>query len=241
MVLKNENPIHHADITWDEKGLPHSTAFDDKYFCKDDGYAESIYTFCGGNHLTERFQKLDGETFVLGETGFGTGLNFLSAWQLFERHAPVNAHLHFISLEKFPLCVNDFQRSLGVWKDLSQQADQLVGQYDQICHGSEGKFLNGRITLTIIFDDVLNALDGMKARSYSIDAWFLDGFAPSKNPEMWSLEVFKRMAAVSHSGTTLATFTCAGHVRRGLEDAGFQMEKAPGFGVKRHMLKGRKI
>ena len=233
--------ISQANITWDEKGLPHSVAFDDKYFCELDGYAESLYTFCGGNQLIERFQKLNSETFTIGETGFGTGLNFLSAWQLFEKHASANSHLHFISLEKFPMTRNDLQRSLSVWKDLNREANQLVSQYDQICSEGEVQFLNGRITLTIVFDDVLNALDEMKKRSYAIDAWFLDGFAPSKNPEMWSLEVFKRLAAISHKETTLATFTCAGHVRRGLEEAGFQMEKAPGFGMKRHMLKGRKL
>lgn len=236
----NKKTISQADIVWDEKGLPRSVAFDDKYFCELDGYAESLYTFCGGNQLIERFAKLSSETFVIGETGFGTGLNFLSAWQLFEKHAGTNSRLHFISIEKFPMTVNDLERSLRVWKDLDQQANQLVSQYEQILNGSEGKFLNGRVMLTVLFDDVLNALEAMRQKSYSIEAWFLDGFAPSKNPEMWSPEVFKRIAAVSHSGTTLATFTCAGHVRRGLEETGFQVEKAPGFGMKRHMLKGRK-
>jgi len=235
-----EKAVTQADITWDEKGLPHSVAFDDKYFCELDGYAESLYAFCGGNQLIERFQKFNSETFVIGETGFGTGLNFLSAWQLFEKHAENNSRLHFVSLEKFPMTVNDLQRSLSIWKNLNREAGELVDQYGRICDSHEGQFLNGRITLTIIFDDVLNALDEMKRRSYAIDAWFLDGFAPSKNPEMWSPDVFKRMAAVSHKGTTLATFTCAGHVRRGLQDAGFQMQKASGFGMKRHMLRGRK-
>ncbi len=236
----NNNPLIHTKIIWDERGLPHSVAFNDKYFCEQNGYAESLYTFCGGNRLIERFQKLGSETFVIGETGFGTGLSFLSAWQIFEKHAGPDSRLHFISIEKFPLTVMDLKRSLSVWKDLDGEAAQLGGRYEDLCRSGEAQFLEGRIRLTLISTDVLNALDTMQKNAYAIDAWFLGGFAPAKNPEMWAPEVFKKMATVSHHGTSLATFTCAGHVRRGLGEQGFRVEKAKGFGTKKHMLRGVK-
>jgi tRNA 5-methylaminomethyl-2-thiouridine biosynthesis bifunctional protein len=227
---------HHAQLTWDNN-LPRSILFDDKYFCQENGYKEAQYVFCGGNDLAERFAKLGDKTFVIGETGFGTGLNFLSAWQLFNECASPNATLHFISLDQFPLNPNDLKRSLLVWPELNEYTEQLCAQYSHISPG-QSQISFGRVTLTLMVDSVLSALDRMKQKEYRMDAWFLDGFDPAKNPEMWSQEVFDRVAKLSPSGTTVATFTAAGFVRRGLVAAGFKMERAKGFGRKRHMLRG---
>jgi tRNA 5-methylaminomethyl-2-thiouridine biosynthesis bifunctional protein len=232
--------IAYTKLRWDEKGLPHSVDFNDKYFCEDNGYEESQYIFSGGNNLKERFSGLlKDETFVIGETGFGTGLNFLCAWELFESTAPSQAKLHYISLDQFPLSPDDLKRALGLWPQLKSYATELVLQYPKIDrHNLSVTFESGRITLTLIFDHVLNALARMRESTTTIDAWFLDGFAPSKNTDMWSVDVFKGLASLSKPKTTIATFTVAGHVRRGLMEAGFVMTKAPGYGKKLQMLKG---
>src|SRR3989338_4863141 len=121
-----------ASIHWDEKGLPHSVQFDDKYFCQDNGYRESLYIFCGGNDLPKRFAELPtngAHPFVIGETGFGTGLNFVSAWQLFQQYAPLNATLHYISLDKFPLSPEDLKKALMLWPELNRETEQLAERY----------------------------------------------------------------------------------------------------------------
>ncbi len=242
MTTKSVKEITYTKIRWDEKGLPHSTAFDDKYFCQDNGYDESQYIFCGGNQLKERFENLsaqDSNSFVIAETGFGTGLNFLCAWQLFEQCAPTAAKLHYISLDQFPLSADDLIKALNLWPQLQEYSTQLTVQYPNINIESQHIiFVGGRIKLTLIFDHVLSALAQMRQASYAVDAWFLDGFGPSKNPEMWSPEVFEQMAALSRAGTTVATFTVAGHVRRGLAQKGFSMTKTKGFGRKHQMLQG---
>lgn len=229
-----------ASILWNDKGLPHSVQFDDKYFCEDNGFQESLYTFCGGNDLPQRFAALTaGQTFTIGETGFGTGLNFVSAWQLFQKHAPSDAILHYISLDKFPLSSADLKKAMGLWPELNREAVQLCEHYAVLgTDGGEITFDGGRVKLLLFFDDVLSALDAMARAGFKMDAWFLDGFGPAKNPEMWSPEVFNRAAQLSKPGTTCATFTVAGHVRRALAAAGFSVEKSPGFGRKLQMLKG---
>lgn len=231
-----------SHITWTPKGNPRSVAFDDKYFCEDDGYSEALYIFCGGNDLKERFAQIpiDGpQAFTIAETGFGTGLNFLCAWKLFKESAPTNARLHYVSLDKFPFSPADLQRALSVWPEITAESNELVQAYSKLGEkGGELSLYGGRIKLTLFFMDVIEALDKMISADLKADAWFFDGFDPAKNTAMWAPEVFKRAAALSKTGTTCATFTVAGHVRRGLTAAGFTVAKAPGFGRKRQMLKG---
>lgn len=228
---------HHAQLHWDEHGQPLSSQFDDVYFSKASGLAESQHVFINHNQLPKRFAALEsGHTFVIGETGFGTGLNFLSAWQCFNQHAPANARLHFISVEKYPLQHSDLSQALALWPELSEFREQLLQQYQAIHEGFQHIQLdNGRITLTLLIGDALEMLQQVDGE---IDAWFLDGFAPSKNPEMWNEQVFAQLARLAKSDTTLATFTSAGFVRRGLIAAGFAMQRVPGFGHKREMLAG---
>ncbi|PAU54344.1 bifunctional tRNA (5-methylaminomethyl-2-thiouridine)(34)-methyltransferase MnmD/FAD-dependent 5-carboxymethylaminomethyl-2-thiouridine(34) oxidoreductase MnmC [Pseudomonas indica] len=228
----------HAQLDWDEQGQPLSSVFGDVYFSRASGLEESRYVFLGHNDLPQRFAALPaGGRLTIGETGFGTGLNFLCAWQLFEQTAPADARLHFVSVEKFPLHRDDLQRALALWPELADYAGQLLVQYVAIHPGFQHLvFAGGRVVLTLLVGDVLECLPELDAH---IDAWFLDGFAPSKNPEMWTSELFAQMARLSAPGATLATFTCAGFVRRGLNEAGFEMSKVKGFGQKWQMLRGR--
>ncbi|WP_375737831.1 bifunctional tRNA (5-methylaminomethyl-2-thiouridine)(34)-methyltransferase MnmD/FAD-dependent 5-carboxymethylaminomethyl-2-thiouridine(34) oxidoreductase MnmC [Pseudomonas boanensis] len=229
--------FHHARIDWDERGLPLSREFDDVYFSPDSGIDETRHVFLAGNDLAEAFAALPQQSqFCIGETGFGTGLNFLCAWQLFERTAPAGTRLHFVSVEKFPLARPDLERALALWPDLAPFTQQLLEQYIAIHPGFQRLvFDSGRVVLTLMVGDAQDCLPELDAR---IDAWFLDGFAPAKNPEMWNTELIAQLARLSHPGTTLATFTSAGFVRRALNDAGFRIKRVPGFGKKWEMSKG---
>lgn len=213
---------------------PRSDRFDDVYFSAQDGPGETLHVFCNGNNLPTAWQGRP--AFTIGETGFGTGLNFLLAWQLFDQTAPKGAFLDFVSVEKYPLSAAQIKSALSPWADrLSPYLDQLLAHYPLRVPGFHRLVFDRRVALTLIFDDVADALPEIDG---TIDAWFLDGFTPAKNPDMWSTDVFAQVARLSHAGTTFATFTAAGFVKRGLQNVGFHVEKAKGFGHKRDMLKG---
>ncbi|WP_404376920.1 bifunctional tRNA (5-methylaminomethyl-2-thiouridine)(34)-methyltransferase MnmD/FAD-dependent 5-carboxymethylaminomethyl-2-thiouridine(34) oxidoreductase MnmC [Vreelandella aquamarina] len=222
-------------LTWNDTS-PHSDAFDDVYFSREDGRAETEHVFLGANQLPERFAAWrEARAFVIGETGFGTGLNMLCAWACFEQHAHEGARLHLLSTEKFPLGREALARALSAWPSLAGYSQVLCELWPEAVSGVHRLHLSERVTLDLHFGDTterLSLLDGQ------VDAWFLDGFAPSKNPDMWQPELFEAMAARSRPGATFATFTCAGIVKRGLKAAGFHWKKVPGFGRKREMLAG---
>ena len=226
-----------AQIDWDDQGRPHSRVFDDVYFSDKSGLEETRYVFIEQNALAERFAALpaDGHL-VIGETGFGTGLNFLCAWQLFEQHAHPDARLQFISVEKYPLTRDDLQRALALWPELATFSEQLLALYFAIHPGFQTLTLgNGRVTLTLLIGDALEQLPQLDAK---IDAWFLDGFAPAKNPDMWTPELFAQLARLAAPESTISTFTSTGWVRRALNDAGFKMRRTPGIGHKWEILRG---
>ena len=228
----------HAQLDWDDQGQPLSRTFGDVYFSRASGLEETRHVFLAHNQLAERCAALPaGGRLRIGETGFGTGLNFLCAWQLFERTAPADARLHFVSIEKYPLTRTDLGRALALWPELVPWAAQLLAQY-QAVHAGFQRFVfdGGRVVLTLLVGDVLDCLPQLDA---AIDAWFLDGFSPAKNPQMWTPELFAQLARLSAANATLATFTCAGFVRRGLIEAGFAMAKVKGYGHKREMLAGQ--
>lgn len=213
---------------------PKSREFDDLYFSTDDGLAESKFVFLEGNKLPQNW--LDSDRFVICETGFGTGLNFLSAWKLFEETTTTHQALDFISFEKYPLERNEIESYLQPWGPFfGGRLEDLLTRYPPIIPGFHRVVLNDRVTLTLIFDDVNDVIPKLDA---DVDAWFLDGFKPSTNPDMWSETVIKNMARLSHKGTSLATFTAAGQVRRDLASVGFVVEKVKGFGRKRDMTVG---
>ncbi|MGW8465450.1 bifunctional tRNA (5-methylaminomethyl-2-thiouridine)(34)-methyltransferase MnmD/FAD-dependent 5-carboxymethylaminomethyl-2-thiouridine(34) oxidoreductase MnmC [Pseudomonas sp. CLCA07] len=229
--------LPHAQLDWDDQGRPYSRVFDDVYFSDKSGLEETRYVFLEQNNLHERFTALpDGGRLVIGETGFGTGLNFLCAWQLFEQHAVAGARLHFVSVEKYPLSLPDLRRALALWPELKRFADQLLAQYVAIHQGFQRLILdNGRVTLTLLIGDALEQLPQLDAQ---IDAWFLDGFAPAKNPDMWTAELFAELARLAAPGSTISTFTSTGWVRRLLNAAGFKMKRTPGIGHKWEILRG---
>ena len=232
-----ETSSQQARLEWDEQGQPLSSQFADVYFSNENALAETRYVFLANNQLPERFAALTAnQQLVIGETGFGTGLNFLCAWQLFEQHATATARLHFVSVEKYPLNCADLQRALSLWPELAPYAEQLLAQYMALHPGFQRLvFAGGRIVLTLLIGDALELFGQLDAQ---VDAWFLDGFAPAKNPDMWTPELFAELARLSHSSTTLGTFTSTGYVRRRLNEAGFKMKRVPGLGKKWEVLKG---
>ncbi|WP_040661666.1 bifunctional tRNA (5-methylaminomethyl-2-thiouridine)(34)-methyltransferase MnmD/FAD-dependent 5-carboxymethylaminomethyl-2-thiouridine(34) oxidoreductase MnmC [Neptuniibacter caesariensis] len=223
-----------SSIKW-KSDTPFSSTFNDIYFSPTDGKEETDYVFIDGNKLPERIKFCSG-TFTIAETGFGTGLNFLCSWLAFRNNSNSNAHLHFISVEKFPLSKADIAIALQKQEVLKGLSSQFIDQYNTLSSGIN-KFIfdHGKVRLTLIFDD---ASKGYQRLNEHVDAWYLDGFAPSKNPDMWSPELFQQIARLSHPGTTFSTFTAAGIVRRGLQEAGFEVSKQKGFGRKREMLIG---
>jgi tRNA 5-methylaminomethyl-2-thiouridine biosynthesis bifunctional protein len=176
--------------------------------------------------------------FSILETGFGTGLNFLAAVDMFRKTAPHNAVLDYMSIERYPLASAQIRAALQPWQsELGGLLEQMLAQYPMRVPGFNRVNLP-RVRLTLIFDDVNEALPQVIAPR-GIDAWFLDGFAPAKNPDMWSETLFREMKRLSAPGAGVATFTAAGLVRRGLAEAGFAVEKVNGFGHKRDMTIGR--
>ena len=230
--------LPHAQLDWNDQGQPLSRQFGDVYFSRDDGLGETRHVFLAGPDLPARFAALPADArLVIGETGFGTGLNFLCAWQLFDQLAPADACLHFVSVEKYPLTAADLQRALALWPELAPWSGQLLEQYRAIHPGFQRLVLDGgRVVLTLLIGDALQMLPQLDAR---IDVWFLDGFAPDKNPQMWTPPLFQELARLSAPGASLATFTSKGTVRRDLIEAGFAMRRAPGYGKKWEILCGR--
>ncbi|MDN5753599.1 MAG: bifunctional tRNA (5-methylaminomethyl-2-thiouridine)(34)-methyltransferase MnmD/FAD-dependent 5-carboxymethylaminomethyl-2-thiouridine(34) oxidoreductase MnmC [Nitrosospira sp.] len=223
-------------LDWQDR-QPFSRRFGDVYFSRDSGLAEKRHVFLQGNRLAERFASLSSaDGFTIGETGFGTGLNFLCTWQLFDEVAPFKGSLDFFSVEKYPLDERDLTDALALWPALHRYADDLTRRWRRRIPGwNRWSFAGGRIRLTLVISDVAEALSEIPG---VIDAWFFDGFSPARNPEMWTQAVFESVVQASRPGATFATYTCAGWVRRGLEQAGFQVSKSPGFGRKREMLRG---
>ncbi|PHQ16832.1 bifunctional tRNA (5-methylaminomethyl-2-thiouridine)(34)-methyltransferase MnmD/FAD-dependent 5-carboxymethylaminomethyl-2-thiouridine(34) oxidoreductase MnmC [Marinobacter profundi] len=226
-----------ADLVWRD-GVPESRQFGDVYFCRDNGLEESRYVFIDRNQLPERFAGLaPGASFVVAECGFGTGLNFLATWQAWRRHAPADSGcLHYVTIEKHPLTVADLTRALALWPELAGFSAELLAQYPPLVEGVHRLvFDSGRVRLTVFFGD---AQDGWEQLEFTADAWYLDGFAPARNPELWRANVITAVRQHSKAGTTVATFTSVGEVRRALAGVGFTMSKVPGYGRKRDMLTG---
>lgn len=233
----------HAVLEW-RNGLPYSTQFDDVYFSvspeqPQHGLAETRYVFLQHNQLATRWQQLPTahpSHFVIVETGFGSGLNFLAALQLWRETAPQQARLHFVSVEIAPFTLQDLRTAHAHFPDLADASAALCRQYRLLQPGINQLDLpEFNASLTLFIGDSAHYLPTLDIQA---DAWFLDGFAPAKNPQMWQPTLFESMARSARPGTTFATFTSAGMVKRGLQAVGFQVEKTKGFGHKRDMLCG---
>ncbi len=241
-----KSKIETASLSWDANGVPLSLRFDDPYFSRDNGLEESTQVFLETNLLAERFAALgEHESFVVAETGFGTGLNFLLTWRCFNEYAPDTARLIYISIEGYPLRPTDLHKCLEQWPELKGLSTELENHYPALVPGHHWRLFSGRIGLHLIFDQIEPALQSLHPKIThhnfeqelpSVDSWFLDGFAPAKNPDMWQDSIYPSIARLSKAGTTLSSFTAAGAVRRNLQDWGFKVEKIPGFRGKREMI-----
>ena len=224
-----------ARIKW-LNNQPYSIDFNDVYFSSENGLQETEYVYIDKNNLVERFKNLNTSTFTIIETGFGTGLNFLAIANCWLEFAPNNAKLQFISIEKHPLNLGDLIKSHRLWPQFSTVSQELIQQYQTLKHGCNNFIMAaGRIHIALWVCDVKEALATI---NQTANAWVLDGFAPAINQDMWSQKVFEHIARLSQLDTSFATFTSAGHVRRGLQTVGFKCTKHVGFGKKREMLSG---
>lgn len=217
---------HQPTLEWKDDVIPVSTRFDDPYFSLNDGLAETRHVFLAGNGLPERLT--DG--FHIAELGFGTGLNLLAtqiAWAATGRRGT----LHYTSFEAYPLSAHDIARALHHFPEAASVAGPFLAQW---ATGATMLHLPG-LTARIILGD---ARDTLPLWPHKADAWFLDGFSPAKNPELWSETLMGAVAKHTAPNGTFATYTAAGHVRRALQTAGFQVDRRAGHGRKRHMTVG---
>lgn len=236
------NTIQTADLDWqciDGIDIPISKQFGDVYFSKDNGLFETRHVFLSGNDLSTRLADLQAfEYFTVAETGFGTGLNILALWQLWQQVRPNNhSHLHAISVEKFPLSKADLIRALNVWDELKPLADQLIQQYPLPIAGCHRlNFPDERFSIDLWLGDAQDIFP-IIPKTAPVNAWFLDGFAPSCNPDMWQENVLNHIVRLSVLETTFASFSVAGVLKRGLKQHGISISRPKGFGHKREMLK----
>lgn len=216
-----------ADVAWRDGVVPVSTRFDDPYFSLSDGLAETRHVFLAGNGLPGRFRP----GFRVAELGFGTGLNMLAtliAWQ----EAGTPGTLHYTSFEAFPMQADEIARALGAFPE----AAAVAGPFLAAWRAGHSCFTNGPLEVEVVLGDARQTLPNWQGRT---DAWFLDGFSPAKNPELWSEDLMCAVSGHTAPGGTFATYTAAGHVRRALQSAGFEVTRSPGHGRKRHMSSGK--
>ncbi|AUQ73273.1 tRNA (5-methylaminomethyl-2-thiouridine)(34)-methyltransferase MnmD [Phaeobacter piscinae] len=225
-----------ARLSWRDGSIPVSDQFDDPYFSIHDGLAETEHVFLGGNDLAARFASAaeTGADFHIAELGFGTGLNLLAAWRAWEtaqEGCAAPSVLHFTSFEAFPMAVEDMARALEAFPEVAPWAERFLAVWE-----GAGACDLGNLRVNVITGDARVSLPEWTGKA---DAWFLDGFSPAKNPELWQEDLLGEVARHTATGGSAATYTAAGFVRRGLEAAGFEVSRTPGFGRKRHMTKAQ--
>lgn len=229
------SPLAPARLAFTEDGTPWSDIFGDVYHSVDGGLGQANHVFLAGNGLPQRWRGR--ERFVVLETGFGLGLNFLATWTSWRDDPERCGRLHFVSCELHPFGADDLARLHQRWPQFAELSAALRAQWPVLAPGLHRLHLDGeRVTLTLYLGDAREGLAKLVARA---DAFYLDGFSPAKNPELWSPQLCRQLAHLAAPGATLATWSVAGAVRRHLRDAGFELAKAPGFGGKRQMLRGR--
>jgi tRNA 5-methylaminomethyl-2-thiouridine biosynthesis bifunctional protein len=227
-------PLVPARLAFDPGGVPYSEVYGDVYHSADGGPAQARHVFLAGNGLPERWRERP--SFTVVETGFGLGLNFLVTLGAFLADERAPRRMHYVSVENHPFPKRDLTEALARYPEVSPLADELVAAWPLPLPGFHRLHLaRGRATLTLLFGEAQSLLAQLDARA---DAFYLDGFAPEKNPEMWSGAMAKELARLAAPGATFATWTVAGPVRAALAQAGFATEKRAGFGRKRQMLAG---
>lgn len=228
-------PLDMAELDWNAQGLPVSRRYGDVYFSSEGGLEEARHVFLAGNDLPNRLPAV--QRFTVGETGFGSGLNFLALWQLWDAIAPEDAVLHFFSVEKHPLHLQDMARIHALFPEIAAYGEALRAKLPLPVPGFHRVWLaEGRVQLTLMYGDALEMLREQEAQA---NAWFLDGFAPRLNPDLWSAELAQQLRRLSAAGATLATFSTSTTTKEAVAAAGFALEKRAGFGRKKHMLTGQ--
>lgn len=215
--------------------MPYSRAFDDHFYCRSDGRLECGHVFLSGNYLPARWQRA--APFRIAELGFGTGLNLCETWRQWRGSAPDDASLHFTSFERFPMARADIERALAHWPEIERERAILTAAWPDAPAGRVEIDLEPRVRLTVVCG---SALESLGQETTPFDAWYLDGFAPSRNPDMWSVELMDEVFRLTVPGGRFGTYAAAGFVRRNLANAGFIVERRPGFAGKREMLCGQK-
>lgn len=223
-------------LDWREGDMPYSLAFDDHFYCQTDGRLECGHVFLSGNGLPQRWLEREG-VFRIGELGFGTGLNLCETWRQWKEAHNGRSTLHFMSFELYPMKADEIDRALSRWPEVDAERKALVARWPEEPKGEVEIELDDQTRLTVVCSE---ALAGIAGRTESFDAWFLDGFAPARNPDMWSLEIMQTLFGKTARGGTFATYAAAGFVRRNLIAAGFDLERRKGFAGKREMLCGTK-
>ena len=224
--------IHKLD--WDETGQPRSVAFGDQFYSREDGRAECAHVFIAGNSLPDRWKGR--ERFQIAELGFGTGLNLVETWRQWIAFREPGQHLAFTSFEAFPMTADDMARALAKWPELAGLAEIFVTAW-RGTGPDKALELDSQTSLKV---ESGQALERVSSWGESADAWYLDGFSPARNPDMWSAELMQAVFDHTTPGGSFATYAAAGWVRRNLAAAGFSVERREGFGSKREMLAGVK-
>jgi tRNA 5-methylaminomethyl-2-thiouridine biosynthesis bifunctional protein len=228
-------PLEPARLIFDAGGTPVSPAYGDVYHAAAGGHAQARHVFLAGNGLPERWRGR--ERFVILETGFGLGVNFLATWLAWRDDAQRCAELHFVSLERHPFAAADLALAHAAWPEFAALAAELHRHWPLLLPGSHRLQLDGgRLLLTLVFGDAGEALPTL---DMAVDAFYLDGFSPARNPDLWSSELCRSLARLAVPGATLATWSVAGGVCQALRAARFAVAKRPGFAGKRQMLVGR--
>lgn len=227
--------LTYASIQYTDNGTPYSSEYGDVYHSSAGGLGQALHVFLEGNLLPQRWAKR--RCFTILETGFGLGLNFLCTWANWQQDPERCAQLHFISFEKHPFQQADLQHLHQAWPEFAELTQQLHQQWPLLTAGFHRlSFAEGRVLLTLVLGEAMEWLPQLVAE---VDAFYLDGFSPSKNPDLWSERLFHQISRLAHPEATAATYTVAAAVRHGLELAGFQVEKHPGFGGKRDCLRAQ--
>jgi tRNA U34 5-methylaminomethyl-2-thiouridine-forming methyltransferase MnmC len=220
---------HDEIVAWREHDVPVSERFQDPYYSLEDGEAETEFVFLRGNDLPSRFSA----GFHIAELGFGVGLNLLCAWRAWV-NSGVEGPLKFTSFEAFPVTKSTVVRALTQFNLLQESSEILV---DNWITDSSFSIKTPTLDFSLIFGDARQSVPSWQGHA---DAWFLDGFSPAKNPELWEHDLMRAVAHKTKDGGTFATYSAAGSVRNALRDGGFDVQRVDGFGRKRHMAVGRK-
>jgi tRNA 5-methylaminomethyl-2-thiouridine biosynthesis bifunctional protein len=240
--------IENAQVSWQEDGAPYSAEYEDVYFSREGGLAETHHVFLEANDLQARWRAMDvsqqSGVFTVGELGFGTGLNFLCTWRLWQQTGCRNLRLHYISCEKHPLSLAALGRALLQWPELAAYRDALLqvypdhsaGYHRLRLHIEDSASGNTSVLLDLYYGDALELLNQQSSADAKVDAWFLDGFTPARNPALWRDEILQTIAQRTGAGGTLSSYSVTGRVVRSLQALGFAVEKRAGFGSKRQML-----